>query len=129
MTRLFKSGDWKVCGRGFDDVATFMDSLGLDKIRLTADERKELVAAAKTAQATVSNRAIADALGVSRQTINNDVGGNNLPPRPDNTNENNNAEHASGNNLPPHRTLGTGDNEWFTPDRAYRTGSAGVGSH
>ena len=100
VTRLLKSGDWRICGQGFHDIAVFMDSLGLDKFRSTADERKELVAAAKAAQETVSNRDIAKALGVGRSTIDRDIGPSG-PPRSENANENNQPENASGPSGPP----------------------------
>lgn len=77
---LLKSGGWRRVGAGFDDVNDFVRSLQLDRFKVVAEQRKEFVERVKALQPAVSNRAIADALRVDHQTINNDVGGE-LSPR------------------------------------------------
>jgi hypothetical protein len=69
MTRvlgLMKTGHWAKVGGGFDDVNDFVRSLQLDQFKIVAEQRKEFVTRIKELQPTVSNRAIADALGVGK---------------------------------------------------------------
>ena len=77
---LLKTGGWMKVGDGFDDVNAFVRSLQLDQFKIVTEQRKEFVERVKALQPAVSNRAIADALGVDHQTINNDVLGENSPP-------------------------------------------------
>ena len=53
-----------------------MDSLRLDKFRLIADERRQIVARIKELQPKVTNRQIARTLGVDEGTIRNDAAEN-----------------------------------------------------
>jgi N6-adenosine-specific RNA methylase IME4 len=67
---------WRRCGPGFDDINAFMDSLRLDKFRLIADERKQIVARIRELQPKVTNRQIARTLGVDEGTVRNDAAEN-----------------------------------------------------
>jgi N6-adenosine-specific RNA methylase IME4 len=71
---LLRKDGWKKVGDGFEDVNDFVRSLRLDRFKVLADQRKEFVARVKKLQPAVSNRAIAQALGVDHQTVNNDAG-------------------------------------------------------
>ena len=73
---LLKTGGWMKVGAGFDDVNAFVRSLRLDKFKILVEQRKEFVERVKALQPEVSNRAIADALGVGHQTIGRDAGPN-----------------------------------------------------
>jgi N6-adenosine-specific RNA methylase IME4 len=64
---------WRRCGPGFDDINAFMDSLRLDKFRLIADERRQIVARIKELQPKVTNRQVARTLGVDEGTVRNDA--------------------------------------------------------
>jgi N6-adenosine-specific RNA methylase IME4 len=78
--RLLKKDAWRKVGDGFDDVNEFVRSLHLDRFKVLADQRKEFRERVKALQPEVSNRAIAEALGVGRETINRDArGGQNGP--------------------------------------------------
>jgi N6-adenosine-specific RNA methylase IME4 len=84
LERAFRShlepliaGDaWRECGRGFDDINDFMDSLRLDKFKTIADERQAIVRRIKELQPGVSNRQLARTLGVSDMTIGRDLATN-----------------------------------------------------
>jgi hypothetical protein len=76
---LLKGGEWKKVGDGFDDVNEFVRSLRLDKHRVVADQRQEFVERVKALQPKVSNRAIASALGVAKDTVDRDASGRNRP--------------------------------------------------
>jgi N6-adenosine-specific RNA methylase IME4 len=99
--RLLKDGGWRQVGAGFDDVNDFVRSLQLDRFKVVADRRKEFIERVKELQPAVSNRAIADALGVDRRTIDRDRGAN-APPGAQNAQQNG---EPSGANAPP----GAGD--------------------
>jgi hypothetical protein len=73
---LLKSGDWKTVGDGFDDVNVFVRSLKLDQFKVAAEQRREFRERVQELQPKVSNRSIAKALGVGKDTINRDVGAN-----------------------------------------------------
>jgi hypothetical protein len=113
---LIGGNAWRKCGAGLDDINVFMDSLRLDKFRMIAEQRKQIVQRIKELQPDVSNRPVARTLGVHHDTVNRDVGGN--PPGPENNDSGvNGLEDGTGGNPPeaaPYRTLGTGDNEWWT---------------
>jgi N6-adenosine-specific RNA methylase IME4 len=89
LERAFRShlepligGDaWRRCGQGFDDINAFMDSLRLDKFRLIADERRQIVARIKELQPKVTNRQIARTLGVDEGTVRNDAAENSADSR------------------------------------------------
>ena len=94
---LLKKEGWRLCGPGFDDVNDFIRSLKLDQFKVLAEQRKEFAERVKALQPKVSNRAIADALGVHHQTINRDTGAN-APPDARNARQNG---QAAGANAPP----------------------------
>jgi N6-adenosine-specific RNA methylase IME4 len=76
---LLKDGGWRLCGAGFADVNEFVRNLQFDRFKVVADQRKEFAERVKALQPEISNRAIADALGVGRSTINRDAGPNGPP--------------------------------------------------
>jgi hypothetical protein len=84
--------------------------LRLDKFKMIADQRQEFRERVKELQPDVSNRAIAEALGVSHDTVNRDAG-RFRPADAGNAQEN---REAGGRN-PPNRTSFTGETEWYTP--------------
>jgi hypothetical protein len=87
---------WALGGR-FADVNVFMDSIRLDQFRAVAEQRKRIALRIKELQPDVSNRRIASALGVSHQTVNNDLSGKNLPRDASHSAEN---EEGDGKELP-----------------------------
>lgn len=99
LETLLEGERWKLDGR-FGAVEDFMRSLGLDKLRGTAEERKRIAQRIKELQPDVTNRAISRGLGVHHSTIDEDLGGN-PPPKDKNANENNDQEHKVGGNPPP----------------------------
>jgi hypothetical protein len=70
---------------GFDDVNTFLDSLQLDELRMVAEQRKRIAKRIKELTAEASNRSIARALGVSHQTVYNDLAVKKLTAEPGKT--------------------------------------------
>jgi len=72
--KLLKGGGWRAAGPGFEDVNAFIRSLQLDGFKIVAEQRKDFVERVKALQPAVSNRAIAEAVGVGKDTINRDVG-------------------------------------------------------
>jgi N6-adenosine-specific RNA methylase IME4 len=95
--QLLKTGLWMKVGDGFDDVNEFVRSLQLDRFKVVAEQRREFVEQVKELQPAISNRAIAEALGVDRRTVDRDVGANaprGALDRPEN-------EGAGGANAPP----------------------------
>jgi hypothetical protein len=106
------AGDaWRTVGPGFTDVNVFLRSTDLSRFNL-GDGRPALVRRIKELQPEASNRAIAAAVGVSHQTVNNDINpgtGNNLPPPAEDTPADQYQSAGTGNNLPP-------------PAEGYRTG-------
>jgi phage N-6-adenine-methyltransferase len=89
---LINGDAWQKCATGFDDINAFMDSLRLDKFKVIAEQRKQIVNRIKELQPDVSNRQIGRTLGISHETVNRDVGTN-----------------------VPHRASYTGNYEWYTP--------------
>jgi hypothetical protein len=70
------------------------------------DQRREFAQRVKELQPEVSNRAIAEALGVSNQTINRDERGTNVPPDGRDGQQN---RDAAGTNVPPGADAGRRD--------------------
>ena len=108
MTRvlgLLKTGGWTKVGDGFADVNAFVRGLPLDQFKIVTEQRKEFVERVKELQPQVSNRAIADALGVGRRTIDRDAGPNGPPD--DRAAEQN--QKAGGPNGPPGAANGRRD--------------------
>lgn len=125
---------WKLDGL-FDEVNKFMLSIKLDEFRPIAEQRKRIAQRIKALQPAVSNRTIAKVVGVDHQTINNDFNGESSPRRDGEPKPNRHAREGAGENSPPRTadlsgaaaaqrlkqlaatrgTLGTGENEWYTP--------------
>jgi hypothetical protein len=73
LETLLEGDRWKLGGQ-FKSVDDFMGSIGLDKLRGTAEERKRIANRIRELQPKVSNRKIAKAIGVSHQTVGRDAG-------------------------------------------------------
>ncbi len=86
-----------------------MRSLRFDQFRVVTEQRREFVERVKALQPDVLNRAIADALGVDHQTINNDTRGENSPSSQRDTEEN---QEEAGEKSPPEPPYVEG----FAPD-------------
>jgi hypothetical protein len=71
---LLAEDRWREVG-DFRDVNAFLDSLQLDELRMVAEQRKRVAKRIKELTAEASNRSIARALGVSHQTVCNDLRG------------------------------------------------------
>jgi N6-adenosine-specific RNA methylase IME4 len=97
---------WRRCGSGFDDINAFMDSLRLDKFRLIADERRQIVARIKELQPKVTNRQIARTLGVDEGTVSNDAAEKSADGRK-NVNLISAAKHAAAEKSAPPGLTGT----------------------
>ena len=102
---LLKDGGWRQVGVGFDDVNDFVRSLGLHQFKVLADQRQEFTTRVKELQPAISNRAIADALGVAHTTIDRDTG-TYVPA--DGRKAQQNGE-AAGANVPPSASAGRRD--------------------
>ena len=102
---LLKDGGWRQVGAGFDDVNDFVRSLDLHQFKVLAEQRQEFTTRVKALQLEVSNRAIAEALGVSHDTVNRDAGRNRPP---DDRNAQQNGE-GPGRNRPPGASDGRRD--------------------
>jgi hypothetical protein len=88
---------WRQVGPGYDDVNHFLRSVDFSAFNLQ-EKRPLLVRRIKALQPEASNRAIADALGVSHTTVDHDVnGGHKLPRSPDDDPE---IPDAPGQKLP-----------------------------
>jgi hypothetical protein len=96
LEALLEGNRWKLGGR-FEVVDDFMNSLGLDKLRATAEQRSRIAKRIKELQPAVSNRRIAKTLGVSKDTVRGDLS----PPDQKNTKGNKEDKLASGENSPP----------------------------
>ena len=93
-----------------------MDSLRLDKFKLIAAERRPIVNRIRELQPAVTNSQIGRTLGVDEKTVRNDTSEFSEGSRK-NANGNNGGQDAGSENSAPttHRTVFTGENEWFTP--------------
>lgn len=72
LRMLLSDGTWRHCASGFTQVQTFLDSLGLETFRKQTEERREIARLIKQ-ETKLSNRAIADAMGVTHPTITADL--------------------------------------------------------
>jgi DNA methylase len=88
MTYLLQAGRWKRCAAGFATVDDFLASLRMDDFKLVAEKRARVAALIRKADATISNRQIAKAIGVSSRTVDRDVAPNDAT-LGKNTNKNN----------------------------------------
>jgi N6-adenosine-specific RNA methylase IME4 len=105
---LLQGSRWQQLGRSFADVNAFMDSIKLDNLRIVAEQRERIAKLIKRLQPDVSNRAIAQTLGVSHQTINNDLSaGKKLPASAAESKEPADAAPAAGKPLPASSLSGT----------------------
>lgn len=95
---LLDEDRWKQCGDGFSDIGKFLVTLKFAGFKLAVEQRKKLAKRLKNLEAT--SRETAKALGVSHQTINNDLAGNNLPSKGKKGKKNSVESEPSGNNLP-----------------------------
>lgn len=116
---LLTDDRWLELSSGYEQVSDFVRGLGLDKLRVAVDQRRELVELLNSAGA--SQRAIAEGIGVSHTTIQNDLddGGNNLPPSdPDAPNDGIDRDSLDdgGNNLPPDEPKEAQEPDSGTPD-------------
>jgi hypothetical protein len=71
---LLTDGRWREVG-DFNDVNAFLDSLQLGSLRMIAEQRRKIAKRIKELTVEASNRSIARALGVSHQTVYNDIVG------------------------------------------------------
>jgi N6-adenosine-specific RNA methylase IME4 len=102
---LLDEDRWKHIGPGFDDINAFLATLSFAEFRLVLDQRKQLAARLYALQA--SQRATARLLGVSRDTVQRDLGGRNRPAIADNLNKTESPTDPSGRNRPE---------KWFQTD-------------
>jgi hypothetical protein len=99
LETLLEGNRWKLGGQ-FQTVDEFMDSISLDSFRPTIEARRRIANRIKELQPAVSNRRIAKAIGVSRQTVDRDTGPNG-PPQVKNSRETKAAKSTTGPNGPP----------------------------
>ncbi len=97
---LLEDSRFVKCGT-FADVNEFLNSLGFEKFKTTVDQRADIVKLIKALQPEASNRAIAKALGVSKDTVRGDMGGEKSPPLSKKSNKDNDAGSGSGEKSPP----------------------------
>jgi N6-adenosine-specific RNA methylase IME4 len=96
---LLENGRWQLCA-DFADVNEFLDGIRLDKFKALADERKRLAAKIKALQPKASNRQIAKTLGVSKDTVRGDLGGEKSPRQSKKAIKNKGVNGGSGENSP-----------------------------
>ncbi|KWV50487.1 hypothetical protein AS156_14270 [Bradyrhizobium macuxiense] len=73
---------------------------------MVAESRKRIATRIKELQPEASNRQVAKLLGASHQTVNNDVGGKDLPSAAKKQSDTSADELDGGNNSPPPSTSG-----------------------
>lgn len=118
LTWLLEDNRWQQVSPGYRDISTFLRAIDLSDYDMQ-DERAELVQKIKALQPEASNRAIAEAIGVSKDTINRDVNAGSNEPREITIDAD--FEISTGSNEPreeaPHvrGTFGTSEEEWYTP--------------
>jgi N6-adenosine-specific RNA methylase IME4 len=72
LEKLLNGDGWKVGGR-FSNVNEFMDSVRLDNLKASTEQRKWLVSRIRELQPEISNKKIAATVGVNPSTIDRDV--------------------------------------------------------
>jgi hypothetical protein len=77
---LLEGDRWKLGGR-FTTINEFLAEISLDKLRSTAEQRKQIAQKIKALQPDIGKRPIAKALGVAPSTIAQDLSGQKRPPR------------------------------------------------
>jgi len=72
---LLKEKRWMKIGEGYNDCNDFLRSLTIywSQYRINIEQRKELISLIKENEPTVSQRAIADMVGVDNATIHHDL--------------------------------------------------------
>jgi hypothetical protein len=111
---LLKGDRWKSCSAGFKDVNAFMDSVRLDELRASVDERKKIAAEIKRLQPKVSERQIGRTLGVSKDTVKRDLRGAKAPRPGKNQSKNNGSGNGAGAKAPGL----SGSEAWKAAERA-----------
>jgi hypothetical protein len=96
---LLEGDGWMKVGAGYSHPEPFVRSLPLAQFGKVIEQRQQFVTVLK-AKTAASNRAIAQAMGVSHTTIDKDAG-NKLPPGEKAASEISGHVDASGNKLPP----------------------------
>ena len=71
LKSLLAEDKWKTVGEGFDDIDKFTRSLNFSQFNILVEERRDIVKLLSEKRAT--QRAIADALGVTKSQINRDL--------------------------------------------------------
>src|SRR5262249_5307533 len=77
LEALLENSAFKQCG--FKDVNEFLESLRFDEFRVVAEQRKRIALRIKQLQPKATIRQIARTLGVDKNTIAEDIGGENSP--------------------------------------------------
>lgn len=102
LIQLLESGDWKVVGPGFSHPSDFMRSIDLTSWRI--EDHAKLAEALKGADPEVSTRAIAEATGIPRRTLDKALakaGGSKDPPAEHDDPSHESRDLNSGSNDPP----------------------------
>jgi len=116
---LLKDNRWQRVGKGFEHPDDFMASLKFDNVRMLAHQRKDLIRLIKAAMPEVTQRAIAETLGVGRGTVHRDLAPFGAK-HEDGTREGAGDSApfgAKGTNLAVH--FSTETDEWETPQKLY----------
>jgi N6-adenosine-specific RNA methylase IME4 len=101
LESLLNGDDWQRVGTGFTGVNDFLDSLRLDQLRGTIEQRKRIARRIKELQPAASVRQIARTLGVDHVTVLNDLrAGENSPAGPSNARQNQGGAGVAGENSP-----------------------------
>lgn len=95
---LLDEDRWKSIGKGFTNISDFVATIDFSGFRLAIEQRKKLAKRLNDLEA--SGRATAKMLGVSHQTINDDLAGKKLPHPETETPETKEETDANGKKLP-----------------------------
>jgi N6-adenosine-specific RNA methylase IME4 len=98
IKQLLENDRWKLGGR-FETTNDFLETIKLDNLKPSVEERKQFAVLFKEADPKTSNRKIAKTLGISMDTINRDVGAN-APAAQKNPSQNNGEKDRGGANAP-----------------------------
>lgn len=102
---LLEEDRWKEIGDAFSTASEFVRSIDLSPFDMKASSRKalteKLLKIKGKDEKPPSQRAIAEALGVSHVTVQNDLRGKNLPPKEPEAAPEKEPEITTGKNLPP----------------------------
>jgi N6-adenosine-specific RNA methylase IME4 len=100
LEKLLSGDGWKVGGR-FSNVNKFMDSVRLDNLKASTEQRKWFVSRIRELQPEVSNRRLAATLGVHHSTVDDAVAGGNPPEAHIKAKESEPPNNENGGNPPP----------------------------